>query len=73
LRRRSIVGQHGQTITVDRAAIVALVSALGAGFMERRFSLQQGTVTYDGCRIARVSGRTEGSIATIEFESEHPR
>jgi hypothetical protein len=72
LEETSIVGRHGQTITVDRAGIVALVSALGAGFMEKRFSLQGDAVTYDCCRIARVNGRIGGSIATIEFQSEHP-
>jgi hypothetical protein len=73
LEETSIVDRHGQTISVDRIGIVALVSALGACFMERRFSLQQDAVTYDGCRIARVSGRRAARVATIEFQLEHPR
>jgi hypothetical protein len=67
LEETSIVGRHGQTISVDRAGIVALVSPLGAGFMERHFSLQQDAATYEGCRIALVSGPRAGRIARIEF------
>ena len=54
-------------IKVNRNGLVSLVSALGSGWQERMFWLQQDAVEYEGCRIV-----TQSRIgATIGYVAEH--
>ncbi len=54
-------------IQVNRSGLVSLVSALGNGWQERMFWLQQDAVEYEGCRIV-----TQSRIgATIGYVAEH--
>ncbi len=52
-------------IQVNRNGLVSLVSALGNGWQERMFWLQQNAVEYEGCRIVAQSriGATIGYVA----------
>jgi hypothetical protein len=52
-------------IQIDRNGLESLVSALGDGWQERRFWLQQDVIEYEGCRIVTESrtGATIGYVA----------